>query len=109
MKYIMPRRARTASGLSLVGLILACTPAEQQQDADGLASDMQLYAVKDLMARPALLAEVNAVCDKLKASQRPPMSFPAVVINNCNNADSAKQLELQRKDREQFKRGMGIE
>lgn len=109
MKDIIYRRARAASGLCPAGLILACTPAEQQQDADGLTSDMPLYAVKDLMARPGLLAEVRAVCDKWNASQRPMAAMPAVVSNNCKNADFARRMVLQGQETEKLRREAGIE
>ena len=47
-------------------------------------------------------------CEKWKASQRPPASWPSVVVNNCNSVDLANQLLREKKDREEFKKGMGI-
>ncbi len=48
------------------------------------------------------------ICEKWKASQRPLASWPSVAVNNCNNVDTANQLIQAKKDRDEFKRGMGI-
>lgn len=95
---------------AIAGLVLlaACSKSEQQQSADGLRSDMQLHDAAYYVANDAARAEMQGVCDKWKASQRSPFSWPSVVVETCNNVASANEVIRQKKDREEFKKGMGI-
>ncbi len=51
---------------------------------------------------------MDSVCTAWKGSQRPLTSWPAVVAENCNNIDSAKYQIIQKREREKFKKQMGI-
>ncbi len=51
---------------------------------------------------------MQGVCDAWKASQRSPFSWPSVVVETCNNVASANEAIRRKKDRDDFKKGMGI-
>jgi hypothetical protein len=99
-------RAATVS-LAIVALP-SCSPSERQQTGDDLRSDMPLRDAAFYTQHEQERVEMGGVCEKWKASQRPPASWPSVVVNNCNNVDTANQLIQSKKDRDEFKSGMGI-
>ena len=95
--------------LVLISLILpACTPTEKAHNGDALRSDTPLRSTKYFVENDRDREEMDAVCTAWKGSQRPITSWPAVVTENCNNMDSAKYQIIQKREREKFKRQMGI-
>lgn len=86
----------------------ACSPSEEAQTGDGLRSDIPLRNVEYFMKNDTDRAEMEAVCTAWKGSQRPITSWPAVVTENCNNADTARYQLIQKREREKFKKQMGI-
>ena len=102
-------RTMRAAIVSLAVVTLAsCSPSERQQTGDDLRSDMPLRDATYFTQHEQERVEMAGICKKWKASQRPPASWPSVVVNNCNNVDTANQLIQSKKDRDEFKRGMGI-
>lgn len=102
-----PRLLATGA-IAALTLLTACSKSEQQQTGDGLRSDMQLHDTAYYIANDAARAEMQDVCDKWKASQRSPFSWPSVVVETCNNVASANEAIRRKKDRNDFKKGMGI-
>lgn len=94
--------------VAILSTLSACSKSEQEQSGDGLRSDMQLHDVAYYVANDAARTEMQGVCDKWKASQRSPFSWPSVVVETCNNVTSANEAIRQKKDRADFKKGMGI-
>lgn len=93
---------------TIVALASGCSPSERQQSGDDLRSDMPLRDAAYYMQHEQQRAEISGVCAKWKASQRPPASWPSIVVNNCNNVETAQQLLRSKKDRDEFKKGMGL-
>lgn len=89
-------------------LLGACSPSEETQSGDDLRSDIPLRSIQYLSEHPEDAAEVKVMCEEWKASQRPLASWPAVVTQNCTNVDAANLRNLQRQQRENMKRQMGI-
>lgn len=105
----MPHSSRAVAVIvAIVALAAGCSPSERQQTGDDLRSDMPLRDAPFYMQHDQERAEMAGDCEKWKASQRPPASWPSVVVNNCNSVDLANQLLREKKDREEFKKGMGI-
>ncbi|MGE6695028.1 hypothetical protein ACQKE8_21530 [Sphingobium limneticum] len=88
--------------------LAACGKKESGPVEGELRSDLPLRTAKYYMENKSELAEVDAICTAWKASQRPPMSWPAVVINNCNNVDTAKTLLLNKSETDKLRREAGI-
>lgn len=105
----MSRPALITTGI-IIGLVLltGCSKAEQKQAGEGLRSDIQLHDTAYYVANKTARIEMQSVCDKWKASQRSPFSWPAVVVETCNNVASANEAIRRKKDRDDFKKGMGI-
>ena len=95
------------AALTLLALA-ACSPSEKAQTGDNLRSDMPLRSIPYLAEHTEEAAQVQAMCDQWKGSQRPIASWPAVVTENCNNANAARLRNLQREQRERMKKQMGI-
>ncbi len=98
-------------GLGFAGLLLtlaACGTKEFKTDESKLRSDMPLRSTKYFMQNKGEMATVDSICTAWKASQRPPMSWPAVVVNNCNNVDAAKTLLLNKTETDKLRREAGI-
>lgn len=92
-----------------LGLYLgACSKSEEQQTGSDLRSDMQLHDVAYYVANDAARSEMQTVCDKWKASQRSPFSWPSVVVQTCNNVTGANEVIQHKRDRADFRKGMGI-
>lgn len=89
-------------------LLAACGTNESGTDQAELRSDMPLRTAKYFMENQAELNQVDSICTEWKASQRPPASWPAVVVNNCNNADTAKTLLLNKAETDKLRREAGI-
>jgi hypothetical protein len=104
----MLRTIRAATVSLAIITLASCSPSERQQTGDDLRSDMPLRDANYFMQHEQERAEMAGVCEKWKASQRPPTSWPSVVVSNCNNVDTANQLIQSKKDRNEFKKGMGI-
>lgn len=88
--------------------LAACSPSEKSQTGENLRSDMPLRTIQYLSEHPEEAAQVQAMCDQWKKSQRPLASWPAVVTENCNNTNAARLRNLQREQRERMKKQMGI-
>lgn len=88
--------------------LAACGTKESGNSQDNLRSDMPLRSAKYFMEHKGEMAEVDAICTSWKASQRPPLSWPAVVVNNCNNVDTAKTLLLNKADTDKLRKEAGI-
>lgn len=101
-------KARAIVIATIVALASGCSPSERQQTGDDLRSDMPLRDATYYVQHEQQRMEMSGVCEKWKASQRPPASWPSVVVNNCNNVETAKQLLQSKKDRAEFKKGMGL-
>lgn len=100
---------QSAVGVVIVLCLLSgCSKSEQRQTGDDLRSDMQLHDVAYYVNHDAERKEMQGVCEKWKASQRSPFSWPSVVVETCNNVTDADEAIRQRKDRQEFKNGMGI-
>lgn len=96
-------------GIVAVALLGAgCSPSENTQAGDTLRSDIPLKSEQYLFDHPDEAAEVRAVCDQWKASQRPLASWPANVTQNCNNENAARSRRLRREQTERMKKQMGI-
>lgn len=104
----MPTNAMVSVGASILALLAGCSPSEQQQTGDGLRSDMPLRETAYYVENERARVDMQVVCEKWKGSQRPIASWPSVVTSNCDNVDTAKQLVQSKKDREAFKKGMGL-
>ncbi|GEM_PF-1240348 len=102
------RTMRAATVILAIGALVSCSPSERQQTGDDLRSDMPLRDATYFTQHEQDRVEMAGICEKWKASQRPPASWPSVVVNNCNNVDTAKQLIQSKKDQDEFKKGMGI-
>lgn len=99
---------RAATVSMATAALAACSPSERQQTGDDLRSDMPLREATYYVEHEEDRVEMAGICEKWKASQRPPASWPSVVVNNCNNVDTAKQILQSKKDLSEFKKGMGI-
>jgi len=88
--------------------VTACSPSEKSQTGDNLRSDIPLRSAPYLSEHPQEFAQVDAMCEQWKASQRPIATWPAVVTENCNNANAARLRNLQKKQSEHMKKQMGI-
>ncbi|AOF95413.1 hypothetical protein [Sphingobium sp. RAC03] len=88
--------------------ISGCSPSEKDQTGDHLRSDMPLRDVAFYTENQPQRQEMEAVCADWKSSQRPPASWPSIVVSTCNNVDTANELLRSRKDRDEFKKGMGV-
>lgn len=88
--------------------LAACGTKESGSDQGNLRSDMPLRTAKYYTENKAELAETDAICTSWKASQRPPASWPAVVVNNCNNVDTAKTLLRNKADTDKLRKEAGI-
>lgn len=92
--------------LALVGA--GCSQSAEKQNGDTLQSDIPLRSAQYLFDHPDEAAELKLVCDQWKASQRPVQSWPSVVAENCNNENSARFRRIQRSQREDMRKQMGI-
>lgn len=101
-------RLLTTGAVAALTLLTACSKSEQRQTGDGLRSDIQLHDTAYYIANDAARAEMHGVCERWKASQRSPFSWPSVVVETCNNVASANEAIHRKKDRDDFKKGMGI-
>lgn len=88
--------------------LAACSESEKSQTGDSLRSDLPLRTIVYLSEHPKEAAEVEAMCEQWKSSQRPLASWPAVVTENCNNANAARYRNIQRDQRERLKKQAGI-
>ena len=88
--------------------LAACGTKESGSDQGNLRSDMPLRTAKYYTENKAELAETDVICTAWKASQRPPASWPAVVVNNCNNVDTAKTLLRNKADTDKLRKEAGI-
>lgn len=104
----MPCTMRAATVSLAIFALASCSPSERQQTGDDLRSDMPLRDATYYTQHEQERVEMAVVCEKWKASQRPPASWPSVVVSNCNDVDTANQLIQSKKDRDEFKKGMGI-
>lgn len=105
----MPHAARALAVIAaIVVLVSGCSPSERQQTGDDLRSDIPLRDATYFMQHEQDRVKMADVCEKWKGSQRPPASWPAVVVSNCNSVDTANQLLQSKKDRDEFKKGMGL-
>lgn len=104
----MVRNLRAAIVSLAIVALASCSPSERQQTGDDLRSDMPLRDATYFTQHEQERVEMVAICEKWKASQRPLASWPSVVVNNCNNIDTANQLIQSKIDRDEFKKGMGI-
>ena len=98
-------------GYWLVPFVLtlaACGSKDSPASQGDLRSDMPLRTAKYYMDNQGELAETDAICTTWKASQRPPASWPAVVVNNCNNVDTAKTLLRNKADTDKLRKEAGI-
>lgn len=93
--------------IALVALA-GCSPSEKAQSGDNLRSDIPLRSVDYFVENAGDRAEMEKVCTAWKGSQRPITSWPAVVTENCNNADTARYHLIQQRENEKFKKQMGI-
>jgi hypothetical protein len=88
--------------------LAACGTKESGSDQGNLRSDMPLRTAKYFMDNQDELAEADTVCTTWKASQRPPASWPAVVVNNCTNMEAAKTLLRNKADTDRLRKEAGI-
>jgi len=88
--------------------VSGCSQSEQNQTEDDLRSDMPLRDAAFYMKNQPQRQEMETVCADWKSSQRPPASWPSIVVSTCNNVDTANELLRSRKDRDEFKKGMGV-
>lgn len=98
-------------GLCLLPCLLmlaACGTSEPGTERSEPRSDMPLRTAQYYTDNRSEMAEVDAICTDWKASQRPPASWPAVVVNNCNNVDAAKTLLRNKADTDKLRREAGI-
>ena len=101
-------RSYAIFAVAIISLLAGCSKSEQQQTGEGLRSDMQLYDVAYYVANDAARNEMQGVCNQWKASQRSPFNWPSVVVETCNNVASANEAIRNKRDRADFKKGMGI-
>lgn len=88
--------------------LAACGTKESGSDQGELRSDMPLRTVKYYAAHQGELAETDTICTTWKASQRPPATWPTVVVSNCNNVDAAKTLLRNKADTDKLRKEAGI-
>ena len=92
----------------VLAFVTGCSSSEKDQTGDDLKSDMPLRDVAFYTDNQPQRQEMEAVCSDWKSSQRPPASWPSVVVSTCNNVDTANELLRSKKDRDEFKKGMGV-
>lgn len=88
--------------------LAACGTKEANSDQGGLQSDMPLRTVKYYMENSDELAKTEEVCTAWRASQRPPASWPAVVVSNCNNSNTARTLLRNKSDTDKLRKEAGV-
>jgi hypothetical protein len=91
-----------------VAILGGCSPSEETQSGAGLRSDVPLRSVQYFVEHQAEAAEMRAICDQWKGSQRPMASWPAVVTQNCTNIGLAAAQTLRMREREKRRQQMGI-
>lgn len=91
-----------------IAALAGCGTKNHDADQGGLRSDMPLRSVQYFTGHPQDLAETSAICAAWKASERPPASWPANVINNCSNVDAAKTLLRNKADTDKLRKEAGI-
>ena len=69
-----------------------------------LRSDMPLQTAAYYMEHRDALTEMDSICTDWKGSQRPPMSWPSIVVNNCNNVNTAKTAIRNKSETEKLRR-----
>ena len=97
-------RAGSAAMFGAIMLLAACSPSGPQEPENGLRSDMPLRTTVYLVDHPQELAELKTICDRWKGSQQPPMSWPSVVVQNCNSSDAARTSLMNRAENEKLMR-----
>lgn len=88
--------------------LASCGTKDSSPDQGELRSDMPLRTAKYYVEHQDDLAETDAICRTWKASQRPPASWPAVVVSNCGNVDGAKSLLRNKADTDKLRKEAGI-
>lgn len=99
---------RTLWVLPCLLVLAACGTKDASSEQGDLRSDMPLRTAKYFMENPGELSQTDAICTTWKASQRPPASWPAVVVNNCNNVATANTLLRNKTDTDQLRKEAGI-
>lgn len=99
--------ARYAAIISFSLVLAGCGSRTSSSNTDGLQSDLPLQSVSYYVTNPAELAKMDGICTAWKGSQRPPASWPAVVVSNCNNVDAAKGEVVRNKEREKLLKEAG--
>lgn len=93
-----------------IAIALAITACSGKSGGSGGGEPtMTLHTQQELMADPKLFAEVDAQCNQWKGSQKSPLSFPAAVINTCNNLDGARMQKFHERDIQALREAAGIE
>jgi len=91
--------------IPVIVVLAGCGTKEGEPSADnGLRSDVELKSAAFYMEHRDALAEMDAICTDWKGSQRPPMSWPSVVVNNCNNVDTAKTAIQNKSETDKLRR-----
>ncbi len=72
--------------------------------SDEPRSDMPLQTASYYIGHKDDLAEMDKICTDWKGSQRPPMSWPSVIVNNCNSVDTAKTSIQNKAETEKLRR-----
>lgn len=102
------------SGIILVGAVCGCSSENKAADGTSvttdapLTSDMTLRSVQYFVEHQDEALEVRKACDAWKGSQRPVMSWPSVVMQNCENEGTAHATILQRKNNDHMMQQMGV-
>lgn len=78
--------------LWLSPLLLTVVACEKTTDSitSELRSDMPARSIRYYTKNRSEMNEMDGLCEAWKASQRPPLSWPSVVMTNCNNVQGAK-------------------
>lgn len=101
------RSLRTPIGLAAVlgplVLVAGCSPSGPK-----LESDIPLRSTAYLIENPQEMERLGVICEQWKGSQEPPMSWPSVVVQTCNNLDFARQMLRRKKDTEKLRRELGV-
>ncbi|MFC0206491.1 hypothetical protein [Novosphingobium soli] len=89
-------------------VLAACGKNDSVPENRELRSDMPARMTKYYLQHRDELAEMDKICGAWRASQRPPASWPAVVIGNCNSVNAAKTSISNGAETDKLRKEAGI-
>lgn len=87
--------------------LAACGSEGSSSHAGDLRSDFPLQTTDYYVQNASELAKMDGICTAWKGSQRPPLSWPSVVVSNCNNVDAAKGILVRKTEQDKLLKEAG--